>query len=88
MKKKKLLRTVQIAFDIDGETHERILRKAQEEPYISPELEAYQSVLKTALIDGIITSDESAMLETLRAKTGITNQEHAMLAKLQDGIEG
>ena len=82
-----LLRTVQIAFDIDGETHERILRKAQEEPYISPELEAYQSVLKTALIDGIITSDESAMLETLRAKTGITNQEHAMLlAKLQDGI--
>jgi len=84
-----LLRTVQIAFDIDGETHERILRKAQEEPYISPELEAYQSVLKTALIDGIITNDESAMLETLRAKTGITNQEHAMLlAKLQDAIEG
>ena len=84
-----LLKTVQIAFDIDTETHKRILRKAQTEPYISPELEAYQSVLKTALIDGIITNDESAMLETLREKTGVTDTEHAMLlAKLQDGIEG
>ena len=80
-----LLRTVQIAFDIDSETHERMLREALEQPYISPELEAYSSVLKTAMIDGIITNDEAAMLETLRVKTGISDQEHAMLlAELQD----
>jgi len=84
-----LLRTVQVAFDIDAETHERILNRALQQPYITPELEAYSSVLKTALIDGIITSDESAMLETLRETTGISDQEHAMLlAELQDAIEG
>ena len=84
-----LLRTVQVAFDIDAETHERILNQALQQPYITPELEAYSSVLKTALIDGIITSDESAMLETLRRTTGISDQEHAMLlAELQDAIEG
>ena len=84
-----LLKTVQIAFDIDTDAHERILKIALQQPYITPEIEAYRSVLRTALIDGIITSDESAMLETLRKTTGITNQEHAMLlAELQDGIEG
>jgi len=84
-----LLRTVQVAFDIDAETHKRILNRALQQPYITPELEAYSSVLKTALIDGIITSDESAMLETLRKTTGISDQEHAMLlAELQDAIEG
>lgn len=84
-----LLRTVQIAFDIDSETHERILNQALQQPYITPELEAYSSVLRTALLDGIITNDEDAMLETLREKTGISDQEHAMLlAELQDAIEG
>ena len=84
-----LLKTVQIAFDIDADAHERILKIALQQPYITPEIEAYRSVLRTALIDGIITSDESAMLETLRKTTGVTNQEHAMLlAELQDGIEG
>lgn len=84
-----LLRTVQIAFDIDTETHERILNQALQQPYITPELEAYSSVLRTALLDGIITNDEDAMLETLREKTGISDQEHAMLlAELQDAIEG
>ena len=86
---KALLRTVQVAFDIDPETHDRILKQALQQPYITPELKAYSSVLKTALIDGIITSDESAMLETLRETTGISDQEHAMLlAELQDAIEG
>ena len=84
-----LLRTVQIAFDIDARTHQRILQQAQQQPYRTPELEAYRSVLRTALIDGVITDDESAMLETLRKETKITDQEHAMLiAELQDGIEG
>ena len=59
------------------------------QPYIPPEHDAYRSVLKTALIDGVITNDESAMLETLREETGISQQEHAMiLAELQDAIEG
>ena len=41
------------------------------------------------MIDGIITNDESTMLETLQAKTGISEQEHAMLlAELQDKVEG
>ena len=84
-----LLKTVQIAFDIDTDTHERMFKIALQQPYTTPEIEAYRSVLRTALIDGIITSDESAMLETLRKTTGISNQEHAMLlAELQDGIEG
>jgi len=83
-----LLQTVQIAFDIDSNTHERILRQAKQQPYITPELEAYRSVLKTALVDGVITNDESAMLETLRKETGISEQEHAMLlAELQDAME-
>ncbi len=83
-----LLQTVQIAFDIDSETHERILKQAQQQPYITPELEAYRSVLKTALIDGIITEDEAAMLKTLRKETEINEQEHAMLlAELQDAME-
>jgi uncharacterized tellurite resistance protein B-like protein len=84
-----LLKTVQIAFDIDADTHDRMLKIARQQPYITPEFEAYRSVLETALIDGVITSDESAMLDTLRKTTGITIQEHAMLlAELQDGIEG
>jgi len=84
-----LLKTVQIAFDIDKQTHQQLLNKAIQDPFRTPEHEAYRSVLSTALIDGIITNDESAMLETLRQKTGITEQEHAMiLAELQDANEG
>ena len=84
-----LLKTFQIAFDIDDHSHERILKVALQKPYITPEVEAYRSVLTTALLDGVITDDESAMLETLRKETGISNQDHAMmLAELQDGIEG
>ena len=83
-----LLKTVQIAFDIDEVTHQELLNQAILDPINSPEYEAYQSVLSTALIDGIITSDESAMLETLRQQTGISEQEHAtMLAELQDANE-
>ncbi len=84
-----LLTTVKIAFDIDEDTHDRILNQALLQPYIPPEHDAYRSVLKTALFDGVITNDESAMLETLREETGISQQEHAMiLAELQDAIEG
>ena len=84
-----LLKTVQIAFDIDEVTHQDLLNQAILDPINSPEYEAYRSVLSTALIDGIITNDESAMLETLRQQTGISEQEHAtMLAELQDANEG
>ncbi len=84
-----LLKTVQIAFDIDEVTHQDLLNQAILDPINSPEYEAYRSVLSTALIDGIITNDESAMLETLRQQTGISEQEHAtILAELQDANEG
>ena len=84
-----LLKTVQIAFDIDETTHQQLLNQAILDPINSPEYEAYRSVLTTALIDGIITNDEAAMLETLRQQTGISEQEHAtMLAELQDANEG
>ena len=84
-----LLKTVQIAFDIDEVTHQKLLNQAILDPINSPEYEAYRSVLSTALIDGIITNDEAAMLETLRQQTGISEQEHAtMLAELQDANEG
>ena len=84
-----LLKTVQIAFDIDEATHQELLNQAILDPINSPEYEAYRSVLSTALIDGIITNDESAMLETLRQQTGISEQEHAtILADLQDANEG
>ena len=84
-----LLKTVQIAFDIDEVTHQELLNQAILDPINSPEYEAYRSVLSTALIDGIITNDESAMLETLRQQTGISEQEHAtILAELQDANEG
>jgi len=84
-----LLKTVQIAFDIDEVTHQDLLNQAILDPINSPEYEAYRSVLSTALLDGIITNDESAMLETLRQQTGISEQEHAtMLAELQDANEG
>lgn len=82
-----LLKTVQVAFDIDIATHERLLKEAREQPFISPELESYRSVLRTALSDGIITGDEDAMLLTLRQKTNISEQDHAtLLAELQDDI--
>ena len=82
-----LLKTVQIAFDIDKTTHERLLKEAKEQPFIPPELASYRSVLRTALMDGIITGDEEAMLATLRQQTSISEQDHAtLLAELQDDI--
>ena len=82
-----LLKTVQIAFDIDKTTHERLLKEAKEQPFIPPELASYRSVFRTALMDGIITGDEKAMLATLRQQTNISEQDHAtLLAELQDDI--
>ena len=82
-----LLKTVQIAFDIDKTTHQRLLKEAKEQPFIPPELASYRSVLRTALMDGIITGDEEAMLATLRQQTNISEQDHAtLLAELQDDI--
>jgi hypothetical protein len=82
-----LLKTVQVAFDIDIATHERLLNEAKKQPFIPPELASYRSVLRTALSDGIITGDEEAMLSTLRQQTNISDQDHAtLLAELQDDI--
>jgi hypothetical protein len=64
-----------------------LLKEAKEQPFIPPELASYRSVLRTALMDGIITGDEEAMLATLRQQTNISEQDHAtLLAELQDDI--
>ncbi len=81
-----LLATMRNAFGIDDETHQRILNQAREIPLLGESEEAYKATLITALEDGMITSDEDAMLATLRLSLGISDSTHAtMLAELLDG---
>ena len=48
----------------------------------------YRATLITALEDGMITSDEDAMLSTLRENLGISVSKHAsLLAELLDKSE-
>jgi hypothetical protein len=50
-------------------------------------VETYRKTLQTALIDGVITGDEGAMLATLRASLNVTDAQHAtLLAELRDGV--
>ena len=79
-----LLKTVQVAFDIDIETHERLLNEAREQPFIPPELASCRKV--TLIInDGIITGDEEGV--AINQQTNISEQDHAtLLAELQDDI--
>lgn len=71
-----LLSTLRNAFDIDDDTHERLMLKALDVPYENENATVYKEALKTALLDGIITEDEDAMLSTLRQHFGISNEEH------------
>ena len=73
------------AFGIDQATHTELLSQAREDPVLDEVSATYRATLVTALEDGMITSDEDAMLKTLRAKLGITDNKHAtMLAELLD----
>jgi DNA-binding PadR family transcriptional regulator len=71
-----LLTTLRNAFDIDDVTHERLMLKALDTPGENENTSVYKEALKTALLDGIITEDEEAMLSTLRQHFGISNEEH------------
>ena len=83
-----LLETFRIAFGIDTDTHEKLLIEAKLEPIYPPNVQTYHDSLVTAMDDGIITSDEEAMLATLRKSLGITDGEHAsLLAKIRDNLK-
>ena len=60
-----LLTTMRQAFGIDEENHLRILVEARSDPVLDENTMTYKATLKTALADGMITSDEDAMLQTL-----------------------
>ena len=80
-----LLKTMRDSFGIDDETHRKLLSDAKEEPVLDDATKAYKSTLITALKDGMITSDEDAMLATLRESLGISDSIHAsLLAELLD----
>jgi DNA-binding MarR family transcriptional regulator len=80
-----LLTTMREAFGIDLETHEILLNEAREDPVLDEKTMTYRATLVTALADGMITSDESAMLSTLRKSLGISDARHAtLLAELLD----
>ena len=71
-----LLTTLRNAFDIDDDAHERLMQKALDVPSENENSSVYKEALKTALLDGIITEDEDAMLFTLRQHFGISQEEH------------
>ena len=83
-----LLETVRIAYGFDRLTHDKLLEEAKQSPLVSEKHVTYKSTLSTAMNDGVITSDEAAMLATLRETLGITDAEHAsLLAELRDNIK-
>ncbi|MBR60895.1 MAG: hypothetical protein CMA84_06735 [Euryarchaeota archaeon] len=80
-----LIKTFQTAFEIDEETHTKLLEVAKSEPALPPHLETYKATLATAMEDGIITKDEDSMLQTLRKSLNVSESEHAtLLANLMD----
>jgi tellurite resistance protein len=83
-----LLETMRVAFEIDSETHKQLLAEAREDPILDEKTMAYRATLVTALEDGMISSDEDAMLQTLRKTMGISDSKHAsLLAELLDRKE-
>ena len=83
-----LLATMRQAFGIDMETHGRLLEEAKADPILDEATTTYRETLITALEDGMITSDEAAMLNTLRKNLGISDSRHAsLLAELLDRDE-
>jgi hypothetical protein len=80
-----LLTTMREAFGIDLQTHEKLLLEAIAEPILDPATTTYRETMITALEDGMITTDEAAMLATLRQSLGVTDASHAtLLAELLD----
>ena len=71
-----LLNTLRFALKISTETHNELLAKAKSEMLLSPNVISYKSALQTALNDGVITEDESSILETLRNSLNISMKLH------------
>ena len=83
-----LLETVRVAYGFDRLKHDKLLEDAKKSPLVSERYITYKSSMKTALNDGVITSDEDAMLVTLRETLGISDEQHAsLLAELRDMIK-
>ena len=83
-----LLETVRIAYGFDRLTHDKLLNDARQSPIVSEKYITYKSTLITALDDGVITSDEGAILATLRDTLSISDAQHAtLLAELRDNIK-
>lgn len=83
-----LLETVRTAFGFDRLMHDKLLAEAKTTPHRSENVETYSSSLITAMMDGVITEDEGAMLKTLRESLKVSDAQHAtLLAELRDGID-
>ncbi len=83
-----LLDTFRGAYGISDEAHEKLLNLAKKEPVYPENVNTYYKTLETALLDGIITEDEEAMLGTLRESLNISDKQHAnLLAKILDSIK-
>ena len=74
-----------VLFVVDEDAHLRLMEKARAEPYLPDNVLTYKATLDTAMKDGKITSDEEAMLSTLRKALNVGVSEHArLLAELRD----
>lgn len=83
-----LLETFRGAYGISEETHAKLLNLAIQTPVYPESVQTYLDSLETALVDGIISNDEQAMLATLRKSLSITDQQHAnFVAKIRDSIK-
>ena len=58
----------------DGETEEAYEKR----------LAKYEKALKKAMADGVITDKEKRLLDTLRKKFGISEDEHEMILEMLD----
>lgn len=81
-----LLNTFRVHFGIDQVTHNNLLERARASPMLSEHYDAYAAAVRTAMKDNIITADEHAILMTLKAQLGISDDEHERI--MSDMTEG
>ena len=76
------LATFRNSFNISEQTHNKLLSEAKNSPVYSSNTETYREALKAAMVDGIITTDEEAILKSLRKSLSVSDREHAGLLAL------
>ena len=80
-----LLATFRNSFNISEQTHDKLLSEAKNSPVYSSDIKTYRDALKAAMVDGIITNDEEAILKSLRKSLSVSDREHAgLLALIRD----